>query len=219
MRLQMLKPLYDQAAAGLPVLGAPADEARRLQQTMRSDAAADLLIRRAVVLSGATGFACGLPGYLAMPITVPSNVGGVLLIQLHLCASIAALNAGDPHDPAVREQTIQIILNDANHDEIEASDTETAPSDQEREHDEAGGKTSDDEVMGLLGRVTSKLGERGVRFVGEQAIQWAYRARHGSRSLPFLGGAIGAVTDSMDTQSVGKQARRVFLAGLPVERR
>ena len=223
MHRQMLNPLYDQAAAGLPVLGVPTDEARRLHQTMPPDAAADLLIRRAVVLSGATGFVCGLPGYLAMPVTVPSNVAGVLLIQLHMCASIAALNTHDPHDPAVRERAIQIVLNSTDHDGIGASDTKMAHANQESEQDGPNGETPNDEVLGLLGRVTSKLGERGIRFIGEQAIRWAYRTarrtNHGSRSLPFLGGAIGAVTDSMDTQSVGKQARHIFLAAQPVERR
>jgi hypothetical protein len=61
-----------------------------------------------------------------------------------------------------------------------------------------------------------------MRFIGEQAIQWAYRAarqaNHGSRSLPLFGGAIGAVTDGMETQSVGKRARRAFLDQRPAAR-
>ena len=223
MHLQMLRTLYDRAVNGLPALGAPAEEAQRLHQTLLPDEAADRLIHRAMLLSSATGFVCGMPGYLTMPITVPSNVAGVLLIQFHMCATIAALNDRDPHDAAVREHAIQCVLNSTDSDGAEESDDKiTARTERESKQEASDVERSETEILGLLGRFTTKLGERGMRFIGEQAIRWAYRTarrtNRGSRSLPFLGGAIGAVTDGMDTQSVGKRARRVFSRSATRER-
>jgi hypothetical protein len=194
-------------------MGVPSEEARRLQQSSTRDAAAKHIIRRAVVLSGATGFTCGLPGYLATPITVPSNVTGVLLIQFHMCASIAALSGKDPLDSDVRERAIQCVMDDVDPDETNREGDATASDTEQKngaEEDEA--DSSDREIFGLIGRVASKLGERGVRFAGEQAMRWTYKKARSraSRGLPFLGGVIGAVTDSMDTQAVGSRARLVF---------
>jgi hypothetical protein len=218
MHLQLLRTLYNHAANGLPVLGVPAEEAQRLRQKMDSDRAADHLVHRAMLFSSATGFVCGLPGYITMPVTIPSNVAGVILIQFYMCATIAALAGRDPHDATVRERAIQCVLNDNTADQ-EAP----APSD-DKTTSSAGreGEAPENEVTGLIGRITTKLGERGMRFIGEQATQWAYRAarqaNHGSRSLPLFGGAIGAVTDGMETQSVGKRARRTFLDQRPAAR-
>lgn len=215
MHLQLLRTLYNHAATGLPVLGVPAGEAQRLRQKMDPERAADHLVHRAVLFSGATGFVCGLPGYLTMPVTIPSNVAGVMLIQFHMCAAIAALGGRDPHDATVRERAIQCVLNDNTADQ-EAPDP---PDDKATSSTGKEGDAPENEVTGLLGRITTKLGERGIRFVGEQATQWAYRAarqaNRGSRSLPLFGGAIGAVTDGMETQSVGKRARRTFLDRRP----
>lgn len=215
MHLQMLRTLYDRAVDGLPVLGTPAEEAQRLKQKMDLDEAADHLIYRAVLFSGATGFVCGLPGYLSMPLTIPSNVAGVLLVQFHMCAAIAALEGRAPRAASTRERAIQCVLDSdaAGHQQADTPNSETADG---VEHGgEAHGSPHEDEVTGLLGRVTTKLGERGLRFVGEQAIQWAYRAarrgNRGSRGIPLLGGAIGAITDGVETQSVGHRARRAFL--------
>jgi hypothetical protein len=215
MHLQMLRTLYDRAIDGLPMLGRPAEEAQRLSQKMDPDEATDHLIHRAVLFSSATGFVCGLPGYLSMPLTIPSNVAGVLLVQFHMCAAIAALEGHAPRSASTRERAIQCVLDsdDADHEQANASGDETTDS---GEHDgEVHDPAREDEVTGLLSRVTTKLGERGLRFVGEQAIQWTYRAaRHGnrgSRGIPLLGGAIGAITDGMETRSVGQRARRAFL--------
>jgi hypothetical protein len=228
MRLSMFRTLYDQAARGLPVLGVPTEEAQRLHRNTHRDAAADYVVRRAVVLSSATGFACGLPGYLAMPVTVPSNVAGVLLVQFHMCASIAALADWDPQDLSVRKRSIECVLDSPQDLQGEPTNRANNPvnadavegiNGQDEQDEQKADASPPDEITELLRRITGKFGERGLRFISERAIRWAYnsvrRADHGARSLPFLGGAIGAVTDGVDTQSVGERARQTFFEERP----
>ena len=205
MKIQLLRGLYDQAVEGLPVLGTPADMANQFRaETASSETAADQLTQRYMMLCGATGFVCGLPGYTSMPLTIPANVAGVLLLQFHLGATLAILAGRDPHDRAVRERVIDCVID--SHEEKEA-DTGV----REEEHE----SVEEDEVRGLLSRFGSKLGERGLRYIGEQAT-WLIRraARHtgrGARSLPLLGGAVAGISDGYATREASRRVRRAFL--------
>lgn len=211
MKTQLLRPLYDRAVRGLPLLGTPTQESPpvaeesppaddSLEEVSEDDI--DRLVNRYVALSGATGFAFGLPGYTAMPVTIPSNVATLLLIQCHLCATIAARSGRDPQEEAVRERAIQCVLNSQELDFLSDDDA------------------TDSEVTGLTDQIVSKLGERGVRLLGELATGWIQRAVRKTarssgllrpRNLPLLGGAFGAINDGSSTRAVGKRAQRAFL--------
>lgn len=208
MKYRLLLPLYDRAASGLPVLGKPtirdtSGTDGHSPQTSVSDERVDRLINRYVAMSSATGFAFGLPGYAAMPLTIPSNIGALLLIQCHLCATLAATSGRDPQEDAVREKAIECILNSQELEILSSADVE------------------DREASGLADRLVSKLSERGARLIGELATGWIQkavsRAARSSgilrpRNLPLLGGAVGAINDGASTRAVGRSAQRAFLS-------
>lgn len=184
MKNALFTSLYRRAVDGLPVLGTPADVVARLPEGSPA-ARAERLERLYVGLCSGTGFACGLPGYATMPFTVPANITGVALLQLHMCAAIALLDGRDLQDAGTREVCIDCVLDRLDH----------APR--------------RDEVEGVLERVGTKIAERGVRFVSEQAPQWL--SRSGARSLPLVGGLVSGVADAYSTRRVGQEARRAFL--------
>lgn len=121
-----------------------------------------------------------------MPVTIPSNIAGVLLLQLHMCATIAALGGHDLEDDEVRRQALRCVLTDG-----------------AEEDDEDG-------TAYLLNRIGAKLGERGIRFVSERAIRWVGRT---SRRLPLVGGVVGGYSDLRSTREVGQRATRMLIAG------
>lgn len=198
MRQSLLHRLYDEALNGLPVLGPPEAAAGHDRRGASSAEAAEALVQRYALLSGATGFACGLPGYLTMPVTIPSNLAGVTLLQLHLCAALAVLAGRDPHADDVRRQCIACVLD--------------APSPSEASSEASSGEASrpeqDEEREGLLRRLAGKVGERGVRFAAEQV---AGALTKSARSLPLVGGAVSGMADARSTQAVGRRARQAFL--------
>lgn len=204
MRDRMLYQIYDRAVSGLPLLGTPEEMAERYQlDHITVEQTATDLARRYVILGGATGFVCGLPGYVTMPVTIPSNIAGVLLLQSHLCAAIAVLGEHDPREPAARERAIQCLrISRA------AGPEETGKR--------GGSATGRDETKSLFSRLATKLGERGVRLAGEQATRWmgqaASRAGRNARSLPLLGGAVGGLADGYNTRQIGRRARQAFLS-------
>lgn len=187
----MVNQLYGQALRDFPGLGTPAKAAQSaLAKTPSAKQAADRLRRRYTMYCGMTGFVCGLPGYAAVPVTVPTNVAGVLLLQLHMCAAISVLGGLDPEDEEVRQWSAACVL-----DMTEEDDEDRA---------EATGLT------GLLKRVGVKMGERAVRFTSEQAVRWVGRR---TRSLPLVGGVIGGYSDVHSTRRIGREATERFLSG------
>lgn len=185
VRKTLANQLYNQVLREVPGLDTPAASARVfVDATSSPREAADHVRRRYTVYCATLGFACGLPGYASSPVTVPTNVAGVFLLQLHMCAVIAVIGGNDPEDDDVREQSVQCVL-----------DLSTVESD-------STGWT------GLARRVGIKLGERGVRYAGEQAVRWVGRR---TRWLPLVGGVIGGYSDLQSTQAVGRRATQLFL--------
>ena len=185
MKRSVLNQLYDRAIRGLPVAGTPQEmAAARRKSGEPVHVTAEKLTGFYTGLCGATGFACGLPGYFAMPLAVPSNLAGVAMLQLHLCATVAHLAGRDIEDPAVRRQCVACI--------VAQSEDDPDP----------------DESRGVVMRVATKVAERGVRFAGEKALS-VFR-RSGARSLPLLGGFVGGYSDVQSTLLVSRRARQVF---------
>jgi len=199
MKALLLKPLYRRALGGLPLLGTPAETAGRyLARPGTLHERAEQMAQAHLALTASTGFVCGLGGFITLPVTLPTNLVGVALLQLHLCASTAFLGAHDPADPAVRSQCIACLL--------------------------GVGQSSDegDAAQEVVDRSAVKLAERGLRLLTETAVGVATRAgKWGAgrvvrsqiprRSLPLVGGVLGGATDLHATRRVAEAARAAFL--------
>lgn len=192
MKAQLLKPFYSKAVEGLPLLGTPAEAARRFA-TGSPEEDSRRLIAFYTGLGGATGFACGLPGFLMLPLTLPANIAGVAVLQLHMSAALAVMGGHDERASQTRDRCIGCLL---------------------EKLDETGKNSEEEEVASRTG---IKLMERGVRLVAEQTTRLAGRAARGfalrrlGRRLPLVGGILGASSDVLVTRYVGRCAREAFL--------
>src|SRR5690606_8313379 len=109
----LLKPLYNRALDGLPLLGTPAETAGRfLSGPGTLHERAEEMAGTYTLLCASTGFVCGLGGFLTLPITLPANLVGVATLQLHLCAATAFMGGHDPYDAAVRIRAIACLVGD-----------------------------------------------------------------------------------------------------------
>lgn len=186
----LLNQLYPKAVAGLPLLDTPEKLAESYIRRGASRARAEAMIGRHVALAGITGFATGLGGWLTMPITVPADLAGVALLQLHMAASSAVLAGRDLDDSETRAEVVACLLK--------------TDGDLNTEREET------------LSRVTVKLAEKGVRSITKASFLWGAAAagrRIGgriARGVPFLGGAIGAVSDAYNTRVVARHTLDTF---------
>lgn len=186
----LLNQLYPKAVSGLPLLDTPEKLAATYIRRGPSREHADAMIGRHIILAGGTGFATGLGGWITSPVTVPADLAGVALLQLHMAASCAVLAGFDLEDPATQKTVVECLL-----------------------------KTDDDvnsEKAETINRVTVKLAEKGVRSIAKASFIWTAAAagrRIGgriARGVPFLGGAIGAVSDAYNTRVVASHTLDTF---------
>lgn len=182
----LLRPLYGRVIGGIPGLGTPAEVVARFTGSADAPAAqADRIIRFYTLLSGMTGFVTGLPGLLGQLVTLPADVAGTAILQLHLCAAFAVLAGRNPADPATRDLCIDCVLGNTERED-EVDDAEEAAT-----------------------RFGLKLLERGARFGAEFALGRV--AKNVARRLPIVGGVVGGASDVYSTRRVGLAAQRVFL--------
>ncbi len=186
----LLNQLYPKAVDGLPLLDTPERLAAPYLRRGASRGRGDAMIRRHIALASATGFVTGLGGWLTMPVTVPADLAGVALIQLHMAASCAVLAGHDLNDAKTRSTVVACLLK-----------TDGDPNSEREE---------------TLSRATVKLAEKGVRSIVKSSIIWTAAAagrRIGgriARGVPFLGGAIGAISDAYNTRTVARHTLDTF---------
>lgn len=174
--------------AGLP--SAKYSASRHLQRTGDVDTAIDSLITTHIAMAGAQGFVTNLGGLLAMPVTLPANVTGVLTIQTRMIAAIAHLRGYDVNDNRVRTAIVMCLLGG---DEIarrihngnlptSAMAVATAPV-FDPELDAAVAKE-------VLIAVAARVGGKGLSITL-------------TKRIPLIGGGVGAVADGWATRQLG----------------
>jgi hypothetical protein len=200
MKSFILKPLYDRAVDGIPGLGTPEEAVARFGGEGTPHERAERLTTVYLGLCASTGFVMGLGGWLTLPVTLPANVAGVALLHLHMCAAYARLGGLDPHDADVKERAVCVLLGSP------------TPEPTREESEE------------VLDRSAVKLAERGLVLVaetalglakhaGEYAVKKIVKRRLIRRSIPFLGGILGGISDYYATRQVSQTAADAFLDG------
>ena len=79
-----------------------ANEYLRNPKYSNDDHRINVLIRTQVAWNAGTGFATGLPGFVALPVTIPASLASSALIQTRLAAAIAIIRGYDPDSEEVR---------------------------------------------------------------------------------------------------------------------
>lgn len=200
----MVRELLARAIDGVgPYRGAAAAARAQLAESGGDRPAAVAgLIERHVRAAGVHGFVTNLGGMVTMPVTVPANVSGLVLLQSHLVASIAHLHGYDLDDQRVRNAVLACLLGPRGASGLVRSGLlpsspmglATSPV-----HDPGLDAPIAQAVSAeLLGRVT---GRRMVTTAG--------------RRIPMLGGGVGAVSDGVSTYRVGRYAERELRARRP----
>lgn len=196
-----VKQAFDRAVDGIgPMPGAAAAADAKLQ---RFDGDRERAIREVVdshvTLAGAQGFVTNIGGLITMAVTIPANVSGLALLQVHMVGGIAHLRGYDLTDPRVRNAVLACMLGKDGVSSLVKSKKlpsspmaiATAPA-----YDSALDQRIASEVATeLLARVA---GKRTLAALG--------------RKMPLVGGGFGMVSDGFATYQVGRYAARELKA-------
>lgn len=155
------------------------------------------VVRESVAASGAQGFVTGVGGLAAMPVTLPANVAGSLVINARMVGTIAHLRGHSLSDPHTQAMITLVAA---------GSSAQSAIS--------AFGVTVGQQVamqaikrlpMAVVNQVNKKAGFYLVAKYGSQrsAITLV-------KAVPAVGGLVGGGVDAALTASIAKAAKIVF---------
>lgn len=176
-----------------PTRQARPDEHEDIEKTIKR------LTAESVQAAGVNGFVTGLGGFVAMPVAVPTNMAGALVINARLAAAIAYLRGYDPKDPHVRTVATLVAVG-SNGQQIA-------------------------KTIGL--RVSGKVAMQAIKSIPMSAIHQINKkvgfmlvAKYGTKrsavtlakGIPLVGGAVGGAVDVTMTSVIGRTAKTMFPA-------
>lgn len=157
------------------------------------------LILESVQAAGVNGFATGLGGFITLPVTIPANMAGALVINARLAAAIAYLRGYDPKDPHVRT-VVTLIAVGSNAQQIAKV---------------VGVKVGQKVAMEAIKKLPIAI----IREINKK-VGFMLLAKYGSKralvtlakGIPLVGGVVGGTVDASMTNVIGRTSRSMFPA-------
>ena len=189
---------YEKAVNGLPGLDSAYDLAADYTKSNESlYSQANSLIRWQNTKAGTSGFLTGLGGIITLPVSVPANVASVMYVQIRMIAALAHMGGHNLHDDRVKSLIFVCLTGNAAKDILKDVGIVVGRKFAENTIKNISGKTITAINQKVGFRLLTKFGETGVINLG--------------KTVPLLGGVIGATFDSVTTNTVGNIARDTFI--------
>lgn len=189
---------YDKAVGGMPGLESAqqlAEEFMKEEGTLSQKA--NKLIRWQNAKAGMSGFMTGIGGLLAMPLTIPANIGSVIYIQIRMVSAIAYMGGYDLKDTRVKSLVFLCIAGNTGKDILK----------------NIGIAWTEKVITNALNHITKEAIIKINKAVGFKLV-----AQFGgkgfinlSKVVPLVGGIVGATFDAVTTNAMGNFARKVFI--------
>ena len=196
--MNLLDVCYDKALQGVLPGEKSIEELAEdyLAKTSSREKAIDKLIGYQTVLCGTNGFITGLGGLLVLPVTIPTNVAGVIYVQLRMIAAIAHINGYDIYSDQVRTIAYTCLTGSSAANILK----------------NVGIKISEKVAVNALKRVpgailikiNQQVGFRLVTKFGQKGLVNVIKM------MPLVGGVVGGVFDTGMTLTIGNIAKKVF---------
>ena len=196
--MNLLDVCYDKALQGVLPGEKSIEELAEdyLAKTSSIEKAIDKLIGYQTVLCGTNGFITGLGGLLVLPVTIPTNVAGVIYVQLRMIAAIAHINGYDIYSDQVRTIAYTCLTGSSAANILK----------------NVGIKISEKMAVNALKKVPGAI----LRKINQQ-VGFRLVTKFGQKGLvnvikmmPLVGGVVGGVFDTGMTLTIGNIAKKVF---------
>ena len=167
-----------------------------LAKTNSREKAIDKLIGYQIVLCGTNGFITGLGGLLVLPVTIPTNVAGVIYVQLRMIAAIAHINGYDIYSDQVRTIAYACLTGSSAANILKNVGIKIS---------EKMAVNALKKVPGaILIKINQQVGFRLVTKFGQKGLVNVVKM------MPLVGGVVGGVFDTGMTLTIGNIAKKVF---------
>ena len=197
--MKLLDVCYDKALQGVLPGEKSIEELAKdyLAKTSSREKAIDKLIGYQTVLCGTNGFITGLGGLLALPVTIPTNVAGVIYVQLRMIAAIAHINGYDIYSDQVRTIAYTCLTGSSAANVLKNTGIKI------------GEKVAINAIkkipVEVLVKINQQVGFRLVTKFGQKGLV------NFGKMIPLVGGVVGGAFDTGMTLTIGNIAKKVFL--------
>lgn len=189
--------LRDENGGSVPVPQDPLNAVYEDAGSAAAERAIQRIRREAAAAAGTNGFITGLGGFVTLPLALPANVAGVLVINARLVGAIAYLRGYKLTDPHTQAMAMLVV----------------AGTSAQRAASLIGIKVGTNLTKALIRQVPISLIREINKRVGFMLI-----AKYGTKratvtlakSVPIVGGLAGGAVDATLTAAVGRVACRVF---------
>jgi hypothetical protein len=189
---------YEKAVNGVPGLDSAQEMAENyIAKGGKKIDIANSLIRWQNTKATTSGFLTGLPGVIAMPITIPANIASVLYVQVRMIAALAHIGGHDIKDDKVKSLVYLCLAGNGAKDIIKDLGIVIGKKVATRSVQNISGKTITAINQKVGFRLLTKFGEKGAINIG--------------KAIPLLGGLIGGTFDLVATNTIGNIARNTFI--------
>ena len=147
-------------------------------------------------LAAVSGFVTGLGGLLAMPVTLPTSIGGLYLVATRMAAAIAHLRGYDVVTEEVRSAILVCLLGSAGASALKRTGIEIGKKSTAAAFQKVPGR--------VLIEINKKIGFRLVTKAGQKGVI------NLAKAVPLVGGPIGATVDGLSCNAIAGYAMRTF---------
>jgi hypothetical protein len=196
--MNLLDVCYDKALQGVLPGEKSIEELAEdyLAKTSSIEKAIDKLIGYQTVLCGTNGFITGLGGLLVLPVTIPTNVAGVIYVQLRMIAAIAHINGYDIYSDQVRTIAYACLTGSSAANILKNMGIKISEKMAVNALKRAPGA--------ILIKINQQVGFRLVTKFGQKGLVNVIKM------MPLVGGVVGGVFDTGMTLTIGNIAKKVF---------
>lgn len=166
------------------------------KQGRDADSAIDDLIVWQCAKTGLTGFASGLPGILALPVTLPADLVTLWYVQLRMVAAIGRIYGFDPKEDRVRTLAYASLLRSSAQEALSKVGVEI------------GAKAATSALKSMPGTLLIEINKAvGFRLATKFGQKGAVNL---VKLVPLAGGIVGGVINVIGTRIVGKTAQNLL---------
>lgn len=182
-----------------PMTGSVAYADQRLERYGDRERAIRRIINESATAAGTTGFVTGLGGFVVLPITLPANIAGNLVINARMVGAIAHLRGWDLEDPHTQAILMLVVAGTSAQNAVSTLGAKM------------GAEWTKQAIKALPIKVVREINRRaGFYLVAKYGTKRA--AVTLTKAVPVVGGLVGGSIDAGLTKLIGHQALKAFPA-------
>ena len=196
--MKVLNNCYDKALNGVPKICPSIEEFAQnyLDKETDNNKAAKAMIKNQVIKCTTSGFLTGFGGIIALPVSIPANVGSVLYVQMRMIACVAYLAGYDLKSDQVQTLVYACLAGVAVNDVVKRAGIKF------------GVKLTNAAIKKIPGKTLTKINQKvGFRFVTKAGTTGIVNL---TNVVPVAGAVVGGGIDYFETKAIANRAYKWF---------